>query len=348
MLDILGLTPADQELYAQLAIRPAVTAEEADLLAAACGHPGTAAPALRRLARLGLVAADPDEPGRYRPLPPDEALAGALATRERRLAAARRRVARLAAAHRANDPGAEGDGDADAGSGGLVEICHGPEAALAWYVRLQRDARRQICFFDGPPYLSDYRENHLELDRLSQGVRYRVVYDRRAVSVPGRVADIEQSSAAGEESRVADVPMKLVVSDAPLAMLPLRTGEVGSWLIVHGGLLHQALAALFESYWERAVPLRLTAEGGAAAHGTPPRERPTPDERALLALLTAGHTESTIAGHLGLHEQTVHRRLRALMSRLDATSRFQAGYEAVRRGWLERTADREEARTDGG
>jgi DNA-binding NarL/FixJ family response regulator len=50
----------------------------------------------------------------------------------------------------------------------------------------------------------------------------------------------------------------------------------------------------------------------------------------------AGLTDEAIADNLGLHPRTVRRRLRALLARLDAATRFQAGYQAVQRGWLTR------------
>jgi DNA-binding CsgD family transcriptional regulator len=155
-----------------------------------------------------------------------------------------------------------------------------------------------------------------------------VLYDRRAVIEPDRLRDLERSAAVGEVSRVGDIPMKLWLTDEPLAMLPLRRrDDLSAWLIVHESPLYDALSAMFESYWEQALPLRLWADQRHA-------DGPTETERALLTLLIAGHTEDTIAEHLGWHRQTVHRHLNALMRRLDSVSRFQAGYQAVRRGWL--------------
>jgi DNA-binding NarL/FixJ family response regulator len=58
------------------------------------------------------------------------------------------------------------------------------------------------------------------------------------------------------------------------------------------------------------------------------------DEGALLGLLAAGLTDSAIGRHLGTHPRTVQRRVRELLDRLGAGTRFQAGLQAVRRGWL--------------
>lgn len=315
-LHALGLPAAEQRLYELLLTRSAFTVAEARELSRDAGL------IIRRLERRGLISRLPGEPPRYAVAPADEAFAGLIAGRERELAAARNRLTELTARFRqavVGDPAA------------LVEVCHGTEAAVEWYERLHAGTKREFRAFDGPPYLlPNYWDasDHVELREMARGVQFRVLYDRRAVIEPGRVRDLERSAAAGEIFRVADVPMKLFLTDEPLAMLPLRSpDDLSAWLIVRGSALYDALSAMFEAYWEQAMPLRLWADQEQAAG-------PTATERALLTLLIAGHTEDTIAEHLGWHRQTVNRHLNALMRRLDSVSRFQAGYQAVRRGWL--------------
>jgi DNA-binding NarL/FixJ family response regulator len=65
-----------------------------------------------------------------------------------------------------------------------------------------------------------------------------------------------------------------------------------------------------------------------------PGQGPGDDESALLGLLAAGLTDGAIARHLGTHPRTVQRRVRDLLDRLGAGTRFQAGIQAARRGWL--------------
>jgi DNA-binding CsgD family transcriptional regulator len=320
-LRALGLSAAEHRLYELLLPRPSFTVAEAVALA---GDPG-AVDVLDRLTERGLLAPLPG--GQLTVVPAGEALADAIAGRERELAATRRRLTELSSKFRqatVTDPEA------------LIETCRGDAAALEWQDRLHQGARQEIRTFDGPPYLTPNLNNdkHFEFGHLARGVRYRVLYDRRAVIEPGRVHSIERSVMAGEVARVADVPMKLVLTDEPLAMLPLHSpDDLSAWLIVRGSVLYDALSALFEAYWERALPLRL-AIGQAHESSAIEADGPTATERALLTLLTAGHTEDTIAEHLGMHRQTVHRHVNALMRRLDSVSRFQAGYQAVRRGWL--------------
>jgi DNA-binding NarL/FixJ family response regulator len=85
-----------------------------------------------------------------------------------------------------------------------------------------------------------------------------------------------------------------------------------------------ALTMWFESLWDRAAPMP-ELEGG----------RMSPDGRQfLLEQLMAGATDEVIARKLGIGLRTVRRRIAALMSELGVDTRFQAGVEAVRRGWL--------------
>ena len=70
-------------------------------------------------------------------------------------------------------------------------------------------------------------------------------------------------------------------------------------------------------------------------------ERSSPDlltdeERRIVGLLAEGLTDDAIARRLGLTRRTCRRRIRVLMERLGARSRFQAGALAAKAGWLDR------------
>jgi len=58
------------------------------------------------------------------------------------------------------------------------------------------------------------------------------------------------------------------------------------------------------------------------------------DQRLLLGQLAGGAKDEQIARALGLSVRTVRRRVAELLEELGADSRFQAGVEAVRRGWI--------------
>jgi sugar-specific transcriptional regulator TrmB len=315
MLQVIGLSPTEQDLYERLLPGPASLDE----------LPGSPHD-LARLRDLGLVTRLPGDPPRWCAAPPSTALEALLGAHGRALAGAARRLAELD--HRFRQAVAQNSSPA------LVEVIQGREAIVRNAAEMQRNVRGQIRACDAPPYpeTNPAAVNTTELDQLRRGIRYRILYDRRALDVPGRLADLEAGIAAGEEARVADVPLKMTIIDDSIAVLPVRNPpDIESRVLVRDPVLLGALSALFEMYWERALPLRVS-NGQAQLSGD--GEGPSPDETHLLPLLVAGLTDQEIAGQLQLSDRTVRSRVRAMMARLDATTRFQAGYQAVARGWL--------------
>ena len=91
-------------------------------------------------------------------------------------------------------------------------------------------------------------------------------------------------------------------------------------MVVREPVLVQGLLCLFEATW--AVCIRATSDS------------PTLDERNLLERMATGSTDEAIARLLGISDRQVRRRTAHLLQRLGVSSRFAAGAEAVRRGWL--------------
>jgi DNA-binding CsgD family transcriptional regulator/sugar-specific transcriptional regulator TrmB len=318
VLQVLGLTSVEQEVYERLVRGPAMTLAELDT------DSGRATSYLARLCELGLVSQLPGEPPRWSATPPGAALEVLLSDRSRALAEAARHVADLdarfyRAAARRSPPD-------------LAEVIYGREAIVRRSTEIQSSVRYEIRSCDAPPYPehNPAEVNTIEIDQLRRGIRYRILYDRRALDIPGRLADLEAGIAAGEEARVTDVPLKMTLIDHSTAILPLRhPADVESRLIVYDAVLVDALSALFEMYWERALPLR-----PSDARPQLPAGGPSPAEAHLLPLLVAGLTDQEIAAQLHLSDRTVRSRVHAMMARLDAATRFQAGFQAVARGWL--------------
>ncbi|MER8036140.1 helix-turn-helix transcriptional regulator [Streptomyces hydrogenans] len=216
-----------------------------------------------------------------------------------------------------------------ADGGGVVEMVTGadigPRVRQAW-----ASARKEIRQFDTPPYFPHPDGTGESLTTLRRGVVQRVIYCRASLEHPGNLAaNIEPCIAAGETARVLpDLPVKLLVIDDAYALVSpsIQESEVyGTMLIVQPGALFSALVALFEQAWEQALPFQ----------GADPRpHRLLPSDRRLLGLLAAGVTDEEIAQQLDISRRTLSRRLEALMSRLGATTRFQLGAQAERRGWL--------------
>ena len=80
----------------------------------------------------------------------------------------------------------------------------------------------------------------------------------------------------------------------------------------------------------------VTADTAASVDEIAPEQEIELDRRDvhLLSLLSDGRSDSTIARLSGISLRTVERRVRSLMDRLGAKTRFQAGVQAARRGWI--------------
>jgi DNA-binding NarL/FixJ family response regulator len=119
------------------------------------------------------------------------------------------------------------------------------------------------------------------------------------------------------------MPTRLFVISGTHAVLPEPLGFADEpRLLVRQGALVEALTLLFELYWERSVAV-------------PELEGSRPDQRTFLVRqLASGVKDEQIARTLGLSLRTVRRRVSHLMIELGVDTRFQAGAEAVRRGWL--------------
>lgn len=159
------------------------------------------------------------------------------------------------------------------------------------------------------------------------GVTLQCIYNRAAIEQTGVLPEIEQLIRAGQQARVLpNLPMKLCIVDGRLAVLPLQRESAGceAVIVVHASALLDALGKLFEGLWQRAVPLRLPT-----LKALPGPRRPAVSEDRLIALLLSGITDEAIARHLAIGYRTTQRHIAALMARLGADTRFQAGVQAA-------------------
>lgn len=211
----------------------------------------------------------------------------------------------------------------------LAEVVDGPARVAAAMASIVGEATTEVAVFDAPPYVDKKTSEHAETSLLDRGVRSRAIYAVAALEVPGYYDAVQSMIAAGEMARVVPtVPLKLVVVDGQRALLPLSIddGVVRSAILVHPSALAEALAALFESVWDTGLPIPGELEEVA--------EPLDADERELLRLLNAGVKDEAIARRLGVSPRTLSRRVTRLLERLGAATRFQAGLQASRRGWL--------------
>jgi Sugar-specific transcriptional regulator TrmB len=324
VLEALGLTTAEVALYMALINSPrssvAELADSAELSEQQARH------AAQELVRRGLANRLPGSQPRYAAVAPDIALDPLITRREDHLRLARQASQELMAAFR------ESSGRTHPAE--LIEIVIGVENIASRVYHLHETARGQLRAFDRPPYaMPPGSTSGIAARRIKEGVSYRAVYSSEAVAWPGRIdGDIRTGCEQGEQARVRPhLPIKLLIIDDRVAFVPVNTGrrdEVEAALLIHPCDLFDALVALFELEWARALPLGSDPGGAASDQG-----HPDDDTAALLLGLTAGLTDASLARSLGWSLRTTQRHLHRLMDDLGASTRFQAGLEARRRGW---------------
>ena len=274
------------------------------------------------LEALGLASGSAGRPTRYMPASPDVAIDALVRRRREGLERAWLSVASLQERYRR---GTRSSARIDE----FVEIIAGGEAIAQRFRQLQNAVQREIRVFDKPPYVLAPEANEpSEHELLKRGVVARVVYDSSAL-VPGQLQNIQRLMAQGEQARtMSDVPIKLVIADRRIGLVPLSPRDPGleGRLVVHESPLLDALIMLFDTLWERALPLpHRAAERGAQLPGAGVSD----DDRRLLMLLTAGLKDEAIARRLGVTERTVARRMQRLFRTMGARTRFQAGLRAA-------------------
>ena len=159
------------------------------------------------------------------------------------------------------------------------------------------------------------------LGALERGQRSRAIYPARVLQEAP--ACLFERMEAGEEVRlIAEVPGRMAVIEGVGAFVPEHWGETnGRHIVIQHPGVSAVLEELFEELWARAVVV--------------PGSRPTDlDRRLLLEQLSRGAKDEQMARTLGLSLRTVRRRVATLLIDLDVETRFQAGVEAVRRGWI--------------
>ena len=333
-LGIAGLTPLSERIYLfVLRLGRAGSATVAEHFGIgdeeALGH-------LHQLRAMGLVALRDGERADFTPVDPRYSLR-AIATKLTDSALhIRDQIAELAERY---DQGTTTNRESD-----QTQVLSDPDVVAGWYARLQSQSVHEFMAFDRPPYVAASMDP-LEAAVLDRGVRWRAVYAGDSFREADIWDEVERWAAQGEEGRiVAELPVKLAISDRTIALVSLTLDENNhEILITESKPLIDALCDLFEFYWERALPVptsRKLEDAEERFVSTTELWRstagrgPTKDEQAILALIGAGLKDDVIARQLGMSPRTLRRRSQDLMVELGAANRFQAGVEAARRGWV--------------
>lgn len=313
MLEVFGVDAECEQLYSRLlALGPTQIENLAD--SAQLSRIETQ---LSVLQDAGLVVRDPRN--YWQPVPLPDALRG---LRAQRLAELDALVASATAAQNRLMAAS------DDGTNGLRSI-FGQAALQSSMNEISSNAGFEICGFDKPPYVTSrpptiewLEMNSAEYQALQRGVCIRSVYH------PGfdenRLAEMAIFHNQGEHARTGDVPMKLYIVDASVALIPAPASyaldqEPRATLVQHP-IMVEALQSLFDAVWNRSLPIDTTSEG---VYGDPRRD-------LLVSLLMSGATDVAIANQLRVTERSVRRWISSLMSELDVQTRLQLGAALAR------------------
>jgi sugar-specific transcriptional regulator TrmB/DNA-binding CsgD family transcriptional regulator len=314
MLQPLGISAEAEALYVALAPLGSATREELATLTSMT--PADIDARLEELRRLGLATELAGGSWRHLPLPEVAKALRAQRISELEMAsvAAESLHSHLLAARQSQSDD--------------IQIVLGREAIIAMTRDLCASAQKEICMFDKPPYVEDrdatpqaLSEEAPEWQALERGTRLRCIYH------PGfdtdRLKELSLFTSKGEESRTAPVPMKLILVDGELAIIPsMRSYLPGHELrmsVVRHSLLVEALQWQFEAIWDTAVPIVASTYSEV-----------DPRRQMLMSLLMTGSTDQAIASNLGINVRSVRRWIAELMDELGVSTRLQLGAAMVR------------------
>jgi DNA-binding CsgD family transcriptional regulator len=308
MLEPLHLSPDDERLYRELLRTPAATAAQ---LAHSAGCPVPHARAtLGHLVEMRLVQRRPGRPVTFQPTPPDVAIAARVNELQADLDKARLAIPDLLHEYQR--------GRASIEPSGLVEVQTGPQIEQRRGLEIRSLATDELLVMGDAVDVP-----------LRPGLRCRGIYEAALLEVPGQLSHLRRLISHGEHARVAPrLPTRMIICDRRMAMLPLAAPAPGgseSVVLVNPSSLLDALIELFEDYWQRSHPVS-AAQDTVSGLSTADLE--------TLRLLGTGMKDEAIARQLGVSMRTARRRITALLTRLGAASRFQAGAEAARRGYV--------------
>lgn len=323
-MESLGLGRGEEKVY-----RALLRAPRTDLAAIAKATempPERVKADLARLMEFRLAEVNGGSPETYTPTPPDITIMALLNERQADLDQARLAVPELMSEYQR--------GTSITNPESLVEVCTGPEVGLRRFRELLAAATEEVLSFDRVSDLNATGEAEVAAQApvLRRGVRCRSIYEVASLSLPGRLPHIRALAALGEQSRVARrLPMKMIICDRRLAMLPLSftpEDRTESVMLIESSTLLDALVDLFEAYWQRSTPVSASPKRSANPVDLPP------EELEVLRLLNIGLKDESIARQLGVSMRTTRRRIASLLDRLGVTTRFQAGIAAAKRGLL--------------
>ncbi|HET7569497.1 MAG TPA: helix-turn-helix domain-containing protein [Gammaproteobacteria bacterium] len=326
-LEILGISEPEERVYRWLLTHAGATPD--DLARALSMTPRKARQLLDVVEAKGLATHSPERPRRYLPSAPDIALGALFHQQQKALLGTQQTIQNLqeqaSSAQRADEQEQ------------MVELITSNEAERQILEQMELTVEHEfITLMRMPMRITQYDvsaetyNNRTQRDAQARGVRYRSVIDSELLGLSGYLEGVRSDMKAGEEVRViSNLPLKLVLADRRLALIPLNLGKLDSpALLVRSSTLLDALYELFEMFWERAAPISF-AQGELQVEAS--ESQLSEEIKGLISLLAAGLNDKTIAYDLDISKRTFERRIAELMRILEARTRFQTGWLAALR-----------------
>ena len=142
------------------------------------------------------------------------------------------------------------------------------------------------------------------------------VWDTQVLEMPGALTALSARREGGEAQRsMTNIPLSVVVVDETTCIVEWTgDGKGPQGLKGHAQGAVSAGIRVFDRFWQLGTPIGDDAEGELDAR-----------DATVLRLMAAGVTDAAIARQTGFSQRTVERRVRHVMERLGAQTRFQAG-----------------------
>ncbi|MFI6320749.1 helix-turn-helix domain-containing protein [Nonomuraea sp. NPDC050556] len=324
-LETLGLDPAQTALYtAVLRLHRATLAELAEAMD---GPADKVSRQLDDLVRLGVVD---EHSGEYLARHPAAALGRLIAERLDRLAEESRRIDSALGSIRSLIR--DYDAGRDYQNGPFpVELVSGADVLYESVVGIAVQSPRMEVLTAIPDdrtmldFARKYADQWIDAQRRDL-LTFRAVIPVSTLPLPGVRDQLSRLMETGGRVRTLDrVPSWFLTAGAGAAGLPAQWGgnlpdHAYNFYLIRAPIVVGVMRSLFEELWGRAVPLPWGRRGDGMVQ--------------VIRLAAQGMCDESIARQLGVSVRTVRARFADAMAELGAQSRFHAGVEAARRGWL--------------
>ncbi|MCK2215154.1 LuxR C-terminal-related transcriptional regulator [Actinomadura sp. ATCC 31491] len=324
-LETLGLDPAQRALYT--AILRLHRATRTDIAQVMDGPEEKVGRQLDDLVKLGVVD---ERSGEYLARHPAAALGRVIAQRLDRLAEESRMIDSAFGSIRSLIRDYDAGRDYQSGSF-TVELASGADMLYESVVGIavQSPGMELITAIPDERTITDFVRKFADpwIDAQKRKLlTVRAVIPVDTLALPGVRAQLTELIETGGQVRTLHrVPSWFMTIGMEVAGLPPYWGgnlpdHAYNFYLVRTPIVVGVLRALFDELWARAVPL--------------PWGRKVDGMVQVLRLAAQGMCDDSIARQLGVSVRTVRARFADAMAELGTQSRFHAGVEATRRGWL--------------